>query len=267
MSLEAINISFRYGPRFALDDVSLTASPGSVTGLIGPNGSGKTTLIKILCGLFNPDSGDVRLLGKPLAKYTPYDRARHIAYVSQVWRPVFEFTVEQTVLLGRTPWRNRYGGFESDEDTAAADEGIRLMEIESLRYEPITRLSGGELQRVMIAAALAQKTEVLVLDEPTTHLDIAHQQNVLRTLRRIAEDRGLTVLASIHDLNLASIYCDSLGMMHCGKLVAQGTPADVLTPENIGEVFGLELEVEPDRYGDSPAVHYRSYRQHITHGA
>lgn len=267
MSLAAINISFRHGRRFALQDVSLKASPGSVTGLIGPNGSGKTTLIRILCGLLVPDSGEVRLNGKPMADYSPHDRSRHIAYVSQMWRPAFDFTVEQTVLLGRIPWRNRYGGFEGEEDVAAADRAIELMGIERFRHEPITRLSGGELQRVMIAAALAQQTEVLVLDEPTTHLDIAHQQNVLITLRQVAEQRGITVLASIHDLNLASIYCNSLILMSGGKTAAQGKPADVLTGERIRDVFGLELDVESGRYGGSPALHYRGYIPRSSHAA
>lgn len=267
MSLAATNISFRHSQRFALKEVSLTASPGEITGLIGPNGSGKTTLIKILCGLLSPDSGQVSLHGQPIGGYSPYDRARHIAYVSQSWRPAFDFTVEQAVLLGRIPWRNRYGGFERDDDLAAATEAIALMGIEHLREEPVTRLSGGELQRVMIASALAQQTEVLVLDEPTTHLDITHQQSVLKTLRQVMEDRGLTILASIHDLNLASIYCDSLALMSAGELATQGSPAQVLTASRIKEVFNLDLDVEPERYGSAPAVHYRSYRSLASHAA
>ena len=183
MSIQTTNITYRHGLRFALEEISLRIEEGQLTTLIGPNGSGKTTLIRMLSGLLRPQSGEIMLLGRPLHEWTPYDRARHITYVSQTWRPSFPFTVEQTVLMGRTPWRGTYGGFENDEDVQAADEAIELLALDPFRYEPITHLSGGELQRVMIATALAQETEIILLDEPTTHLDISWQQNILAPLR------------------------------------------------------------------------------------
>lgn len=266
MALDARDISFRHGPRFALEGVSLSLAEGRFTGLIGPNGSGKTTLIKILCGLIQPDSGAVLLDGRPLSEYPSYDRARRIAYVSQTWRPTFEFTVEQSVLLGRIPWQKRYGGFEEEADIEAADRALNLVGLERLRYEPVTNLSGGELQRVMIAAALAQEAGILILDEPTTHLDVAHQQRVLETVRLVMKERGLTVLASIHDLNLASMYSDEIAVLHSGRLTAQGSPATVLNEEMFAEVFGLDLEVSPERYGAAPAVQYRMGRGYAAHG-
>ncbi len=258
MSIQATNITFRHGPRFGLEGISVEAKPGMLTGLIGPNGSGKTTLIRILCGFLKPQSGEVRLLGRRLDSWSPHDRARHIAYVSQTWRPAFPFTVEQTVLMGRTPWRNGYGGFENEKDIELAEEAISLLSLDSLRHEPITHLSGGELQRVMAATALAQHTEVIILDEPTTHLDISWQQSLLEVLRKVVAERRLTLLASIHDLNLASIYSDRLIMLSGGKLVVQGRPDEVLTPERLEDVFNISLEVEPNRYGNAPGISYRS---------
>lgn len=257
MSIQAHDIGFSYGPRFALSVEHLAAADGEFLGIIGSNGSGKTTLMKLLAGMFTPARGRLLLDGMPLGSYPASRRARHLAYVPQSYRPVFEYTVEQTVLLGRMPHRSRYGGFERDEDLRASESAISLMELEPLRHEPVTRLSGGELQRVMIAKALAQETGNLMLDEPNSHLDIAHQQSVLATVRRMTRERGICVVASIHDLNLASICSDRIVAMAGGRAIAAGTPAQVLTRETLREVFGADLVVEPNAYGDAPAVRYR----------
>jgi iron complex transport system ATP-binding protein len=267
MVLTAHNIRFRHGQRFELAPVSLELQRGTLTGLIGPNGSGKTTLIRLLCGFLEPQEGVVRLLGRDLSSWSQVDRARHITYVSQTWRPAFPFTVEQAVLLGRTPWRSRYGGFESPDDLRAADDAIRVMDLRQLRQALITELSGGELQRVMIAAALAQMTDVIILDEPTTHLDISHQQRTLEAVLGIARDRSVAVLASIHDLNLASIYCDSLHMLSEGREIAAGAPEDVLTETKLRSVYGVELDVEPERYGSSPGIAFRPGTEHLAHAS
>jgi iron complex transport system ATP-binding protein len=257
MSLLANDIGFSYGPRFSLHVDSFSAEAGTIVGIIGGNGSGKTTLIKILAGLLPPATGSVRLDGEPIVSYSANRRARHLAYVPQSHRPAFEFTVEHAVLMGRMPYRASYGGFESDEDIVAADEAIEILELEALRHEPITSLSGGELQRVMIARALAQGTGTLLLDEPNSHLDIAHQQKVLQIIRRACRNRGIAVAASIHDLNLASIFCDTIVAMSGGRVVGQGTPAEVLTPTLLERAFGADLDVMPGVYGDAPAIRYR----------
>ena len=236
---------------------------GAFTGLIGPNGSGKTTLIKILCGMLSPEVGSVELHGKLLNTYSAIDRAHHIAYVSQTWRPAFEFTVEQTVLIGRIPWQHSYGGFESDEDVLAANEAIKLMNLEQFRHRPVTQLSGGELQRVMIATALAQNTEILLLDEPTTHLDVSHQQQVLEILHDVKQERNLTLLVSIHDLNLASMYSDNIAVLSNGTMIAHGEPQTILTETMFREIFGLELKVTPEQYGTAPAIQYRGRRGYV----
>lgn len=266
MSLRANDIGFTYGPRFTLRVDSFTAEAGRFVGIIGGNGSGKTTLIKILTGMLPHTSGTVLLDGQPIESYSANRRARHLAYVPQSHRPAFEFTVEQTVLLGRTPYRGAFGGFESEEDIESADEAIDLMELESLRHEPITSLSGGELQRVMIARALAQRTGTLLLDEPNSHLDIAHQQRVLDIIRRECRARMMAVVASIHDLNLASIFCDTIVVMSNGNLLGEGAPADVLRPDLLRAAFGTDLEVLPNVYGESPAIRYRHQPEEVTHG-
>jgi iron complex transport system ATP-binding protein len=257
MALRAFDISFSYGTRFRLDGASIQVEDGQFVGVIGANGSGKTTLLKIISGLLPHQGGSVMLDEKPLESYSHSQRARHLAYVPQSYEPVFEFTVEQSILLGRMPYRGSYGGFESAGDIAAADEAIALLELEPFRHASITELSGGEMQRVMIARAIAQGARTIILDEPNSHLDIAHQQGVLRTLRRRMRERSLAIIASIHDLNLASIFCDSLMAMADGRTLAQGHPGQVLTEENLHQIFAADLVVESGAYGDSPAVHYR----------
>ena len=257
MSLSAHDISFNYLPRFSLRVDAIAAEHGELVGIIGPNGSGKTTLMKILAGLLPASEGRVVLDGKPLGSYSSTARARHLTYVPQSHRPAFEFTVEQTVLLGRLPYRGGYGGFEREEDFRSADEALELMELGELRHEPITSLSGGELQRVMIAKALAQNAGTLLLDEPNSHLDIAHQQSVLGTIHGQTRRQGLCVMASVHDLNLASIFCDRIVAMASGRVVAQGTPEEVLRSDLLRETFGADLVVEPNVYGRSPAIRYR----------
>jgi iron complex transport system ATP-binding protein len=155
------------------------------------------------------------------------------------------------------PYRASYGGFDSDEDLAAADEAIGMLELEPLRHEPITRLSGGELQRVMIAKAVAQGTGTVVLDEPNTHLDISHQQAVLEILRQRAISHSVGIIASIHDLNLAAMFCDSIVVVAAGRTLCQGPPRDVLNAELLQRTFGVELQVEPAVYGDAPGIRYR----------
>ncbi len=265
MALTAENITFSYGPRFRIDNVSLKGARGELTGLIGGNGSGKSTLLRIMSGLLAPQSGRVLLLGEPIISYSPNRRARRLAYVPQNYHPVFEFTVEQTVLLGRMPYQTASGGFEGEKDVAVADEVISLLDLEPLRHEPVTDLSGGELQRVLIAKALAQETEVVVLDEPNAHLDPAHQESVLSVIRNRVDERGICAVASIHDLNLASGFCDRLVLISGGRIVHSGTPAEVLTPEILHRAFGVELEVEPNVFGAAPAVRQRFRRREGRH--
>jgi iron complex transport system ATP-binding protein len=261
MGIEADRVRFSYGGRFAIDDVSLVAPPGELTGIIGANGSGKSTLLRILAGILPATSGSVLLDGRPLESYAPARRARHLAYVPQSHYPAFEFTVEQMVLLGRIPHRGMFGGFESAKDRDAAAEAIRLMDLGALADQPVTRISGGELQRTMLARALAQGASTLLLDEPTSHLDIAHQGDVLEVIRSRVASHAMAAVVSIHDLNLASIFSDRIIALSRGAIVHQGTPAEVLTVEVLREVFGLPLHVEPEVYGNAPAIRYHNRKE------
>ncbi|MBX7216720.1 MAG: ABC transporter ATP-binding protein [Candidatus Kapabacteria bacterium] len=257
MAISGSNITFRYGRRFGIQRATIAASNGQLVGLIGGNGSGKTTLLKLLCGILPPQEGSILLDGQPLQSYTPTERARRIAWVPQSYAPAFGYTVEQLVMLGRLPHRSLAIGFESQADIAATEEAIALMDLQSLRHEPITQLSGGELQRALVAKSLAQGCGTLLLDEPNAHLDIARQVSVMTTLRQRATANGLCVVASIHDLNLASTFCDSLAIMSDGRVLMQGTPQEVLRPEPLSEAFGVQVQVQPNAYGERPAVQYR----------
>lgn len=257
MDIQTEHIAFGYHrSAFAISDLSLKAAGGALTGIIGANGSGKTTLLKLMAGLMKPDSGRVLLDGLPLHALGELERARRVAFLPQSYRPAFEFTVEQTVLMGRIPYRGLYGAFEREEDLAAAGSAMQAMDVAAYANTPVTQLSGGEVQRVMIARALAQDTAVLLLDEPQSHLDIAHQYSVLRTLRDYTRNRGLTVVASLHDLNLASLFCDYLAVMAGGRLLCTGAPAQVLTQPVLAQAFGISLEIHPDAYHGNPAVRY-----------
>jgi len=257
MLLRGDNIRFQYGPRFSLNMASFTLGAREFVGIIGANGSGKTTALRILAGLLSPAEGTVWLDGQPIGQMAPSQRGRRLAYVPQFHRPVFEFTVEQSVLLGRIPHRHGLASMERPSDLEAARRAIDVMELQELRREPITHLSGGELQRTVLARALAQETSVLLLDEPNTHLDFGHQLHILDRLRHVSRQRDAGVVATIHDLNLAAILCDRIVLMIEGDVAGEGTPAEILRTDLLAGAFGADLEIERDAFGDAPAVRYR----------
>jgi iron complex transport system ATP-binding protein len=248
------NVSFSYiSGTPTLQNVSLEVKRGEFLTLVGPNGSGKSTLLKLLDRIYLPDAGSIRLEGKALSGYARPDLARKIAYVPQDRDTAFPFTVEEIVLMGRAP---HAGGamFESPHDRDIARHMMELTDIAHLASHPITNLSGGERQRAFIARALAQQPLVLLLDEPTAHLDIAHQVEIFRLLRSLSIDSGLTVVSVSHDLNLAAMYSDRIAMLLCGALTAIGTPPAVLTVDRIREVFRAEVVVDRHPVADTPRV-------------
>jgi iron complex transport system ATP-binding protein len=248
------NISFGYNPAVpVVRDVSLTVHPGEFLSLVGPNGSGKTTLLRLLDRIFIPHRGTILLGDQPLAKFSRSAIARRIAFVPQENTIQFHFTVAEIVLMGRAP----HGGgmaFENAHDRAVAREMMQLTDIDSLSNQPITNLSGGERQRVFIARALAQQPEIILLDEPNAHLDIAHQVDMFRIIKRLNIESGLTVLSVSHDLNLAASYSDRIAMMVGGTLAAVGTPAEVLTGELIRSVFRTPVIVDTHPVHHAPRV-------------
>ena len=236
-------LSLRYGTTAVLQDIDLHIGPGERLCLVGPNGAGKSSLLRCLTGVAEPSEGSVRLDQVPLAEIERSAIARTISVVpSQVDLP-FSMPVEDVVLLGRIPHENPFTG-QSDEDRAAADAAIGRVGIEKLRGRDVRQLSMGERQLVLVAMAVAQGGRLIVLDEPTVHLDLRHQVDVLSLLERLAED-GLTVLAVLHDLPLAAHFFPRLALLDEGRLVADGTPAEVLSPERIRDVYEVDPRFVP----------------------
>lgn len=238
--IEAKTLSFTYGGASApaLCGLSFCAKAGRVTGVLGPNGSGKSTLFSLLCGLKKPDAGEALLFGKNLSALSVRQRAKTLAFVPQRSGMEFDFTVLDVVLMGRQPYRRRFSS-DPAEDGDIARWAMEQTGVLGFSGRPVTGLSGGEWQRVLIARALAQKTPALLLDEPVTGLDVRHQLSVLEIARRMAKDEGKTVLCVLHDLNLAAHYCDELLLLKNGKKVAFGTPKEVLS--RAAEVYETPL--------------------------
>jgi iron complex transport system ATP-binding protein len=227
---------------FTLDHVSITVERGSLTGLLGPNGCGKTTLLNLLSGVLQPEHGHVSLNGAPLAGRTRRDIARHLAVVPQETHPAFDYTVMEMVLMGRHP---HLGAFELEgpRDLALARDALAATGTEHLAGRAYMTLSGGEKQRVVIASALTQSPEVLLLDEPTASLDLGYQLEVAALLRRLNLERGVTMVLATHDLNLAASLCDRIILMRDGRVVAQGPTRDVLTAASIRRIYDVEADV------------------------
>jgi len=241
--LEASRVSWSVDGRLILDGVDCTAPPGAVSGLLGPNGSGKSTLLRVLAGVTAPSAvratvrfGDVDLLGLPRRR-----RARILALVEQDATTDLPLTVLDAVLLGRIPHRSLLAG-DSDADRAAALAALSRVGMVEFAEREVATLSGGERQRVHMARALAQEPALILLDEPTNHLDIAAQLDAMRVLRELA-DEGVTVLAALHDLNLAAQTCDHVVVLSAGRVVAAGAVRDVLVPDVLDPVYGVRCEV------------------------
>lgn len=237
MRIEARHVTAGYGPHDILHDISLKLLPGEFVVLIGPNGSGKSTLLRVLSGVLAPRRGEVILDGQPIARMRAREITRKIAFVPQTEPTLFEFTVREVVLMGRHA-HLRGLTRETQEDYAAAMRAMAATDTLHLADRPITALSGGEHHRVLIARALAQCAPILLLDEPTAHLDLTHQADVLAIARRLADREGVSVLAALHDLNLASEYCDRMLLLSAGRVAAEGAPEEVLKAETLAEVYG-----------------------------
>lgn len=243
--LEAVAVGVRYGARVALERVDARVAPGEMLGIIGPNGSGKSTLIRVLAGVRRPDTGAVRLDGGDLHVLPRRARARRIALVPQETRLSFPIRVRDLVLLGRAPHTGRFG-LEGADDLRVAHEAMARAEVLELAERPVDELSGGERQRVVLARALAQDAGILLLDEPTSFLDLKHAVVLLDLVRELCGGRGLAVAVVLHDLNLAAMYCDRLVLLDRGRVHAAGTPDEVLTYGDLCAVYGTELYVAPN---------------------
>ncbi|MCB8983394.1 MAG: heme ABC transporter ATP-binding protein [Ardenticatenaceae bacterium] len=236
------NLSAAYGVRRVLEDVSLTVAAGEVLAVIGPNGAGKSTLVRTVSGVLPLQSGQVSVGERPLHSLSINERARCLAVVPQARQLPGSFTVRETILLGRTPYLG-WLGKSSRQDQEQVDWALERTCLVELAERKVGELSGGEQQRVLLARALVQAAPVLLLDEPTTHLDLQHQSSLLNLLRSLAAEQNLAVLIVLHDLNLASLYADRVALLVNGRIQAIGVPREVLTSANLTAVFHIPIEV------------------------
>jgi iron complex transport system ATP-binding protein len=253
VALQTQNVDFSYYNGLVLRDVSLELRRGELVALLGPNGSGKTTLLKVLSGLLRPRRGRVLLDGQDVQRLGRRQIARRVAMVPQELEMPFGFTAYEMVMLGRTPHVRPLAG-ASAHDRQVVTEQMRLTGTADLAGRPFNELSGGERQRVVVAMALAQQPQVLLLDEPVVHLDISHQLEILELIKSLNRTRDLTVLATMHDLNLAALYFDRLMLLERGQVVADGTPERVLVEERIRQVFGATVQVQEHPTRRTPHV-------------
>ncbi|WP_225317651.1 MULTISPECIES: heme ABC transporter ATP-binding protein [Haloferax] len=239
--MELDDVSVSLGGQTVLDGISADIGDGTFVGLIGPNGAGKTTLLRILNGSLSPNSGRVHVAGEDIHALSSKAASRLVATVPQTTAVTFDFPVREVVRMGRTPHRGRFDGW-SEDDEAAVEAAMRRTSVAALAERPVTEISGGERQRVLIARALAQQTPTLLLDEPTASLDINHQVRTLELVDDLVGE-GTTAVAAIHDLNLAAHYCDALILLANGRILSAGDPATVLSESNLREAFDAEAVV------------------------
>ena len=239
IELEMQNVSLGYNHQPILKNLNLKASPGELVGLIGPNGCGKSTLIKAFSHIINPISGTILIGGKLISEISRRELARLVSVVPQIPLLPSTFTALEIVLMGRNP---HLGLFQSEgpKDWNLALEAMAKTGTQSLANRHVNELSGGEIQCLLIARALVQETEAILLDEPTANLDIGHQVEILNLMKDLCGTHNLTVLAALHDLNLAAQYCNRLILIHAGYIHTEGTPAKVITDANIAQVYGTE---------------------------
>jgi len=250
--LKIQNLSASYHGRQVLQDVSFEVKNGEVLALIGPNGAGKSTIIRAASGVI-PSTGSVRTNGDDFHALDPMRRAGYVAVVPQAISLPPAFTVWETVLMGRTPYLGFLGNASSHDEDLARDALTRVHAL-SLSGRRVGELSGGEAQRILLARALCQSTPILLLDEPTAHLDLQYQVSLLELIRDLAHKENLAVLIALHDLNLAARYADRVALLVGGRLNAIGAPRDVLTPETISNAYCLPVNVVEHPFMDAPLV-------------
>ena len=251
--IEARSVSFRYHQHWILQDVSFQIEKGAFVGVIGPNGSGKTTLLKLLCRTFSPQRGEILYDRVPLKKMLRRDMAKRIAVVAQENHLLFPFTGLEIVLMGRSPHLG-HRMFENEKDLQIARKAMEWTETLSFADRPIDELSGGERKRIFIAKALAQEPDVILLDEPTSNLDIHHQIDFLDLILMLHRDRGLTLIMASHDMNIASEFCDRLLLLQNGKIFKDGAPSEVITRETIERVYGCDVWIDQHPVSGTPRI-------------
>jgi len=251
--LQLKNVSFAYGIEPVLKYLSLNVEPGEFIGVLGPNGSGKSTLLKLMGGILRNDSGKVLFKSKDLHDYKRKILAQSVAWVPHEPPMAFPFQVSEIVLMGRHPYLSPLT-FEGQKDYEIAGRAMETTETTHLSTRPFNEISGGEKQRVVLASAIAQEPEVLLLDEPTTALDIKYQLEILNILKRLNRDHGMTLVLAMHDLQMASKYCHRLILINKGQIVKDGTPDQVLQKEILESVYDVRIKLFRDEEDGSVMI-------------
>lgn len=247
------NLSYTFGTQSVLKNLSFSVSQSDVFIIIGPNGAGKTTLIKLMVGILKIQTGQIEILQTPIGDYSQKKLARASAYVAQGLPVGFPFTVEETVLLGRAP-HQKVLGLASQNDLDIAQQAMQFTEVAHLARRKLDQLSGGEQQRVLIARALCQQPQVILLDEPTASLDLSHQIRIMDLMEKLKIERGVTVVMVSHDVNLAAMYGDQLLLLKAGEIVCMGPPDAVLNFKTLEETYDCKLLVDKSPLGNLPRV-------------
>lgn len=255
IALSTRDLCFSYGKTETLKNINVSLQTGKFYGIVGPNGCGKTTFLDLLTGNKNPSSGTITLFGVPLTDYSKRDLALQLALVPQEYDTGFGFSVEEVVLMGRHPHISRFSS-PSEVDWEHVDEAMEAIGIADLRDRYTTTLSGGQKQRAIVARALAQATPLLLFDEATSSLDIKYTLQIFNLARQLVEKQNRTIIAVMHNLNLAAAYCDEVLIMDAGQIVGSGAIAETLTPEIIKEVFGVESNLVWDEYNQSQQINF-----------
>lgn len=253
IALDLQDNSLSYGGNRVVDSVSFSAETGEFFMILGPNGAGKSSLLKLIAGIEEPQSGQIDILGRPKTKYSARDLAKVVALVAQQAPVDFPFSVAETVLMGRSPHLGLLG-IEGERDYELAAEAMRFTGVGQFSGRRLDQLSGGERQRVMIARAICQEPKIILLDEPTTALDPAHQLKIMDLMERFRKEKKTTVIMVSHDLNLAALYSDRLLLMKNGRVVVIGTPAEVFVPEYIEKSYECDLLIDVNPVGKVPRV-------------
>lgn len=247
------NLHWHYGNQKILDNINIDFYGNSIYGIIGPNGSGKTTLLKNITRSLMPKDKSIYISDKDITSFSNKELAKVISYVPQNTNLEFEFSVMDIVLMGRTPYLKRLRS-ESSDDIKIAENSMKITNTWNLKDKNTGNISGGERQRAIIARALAQQSKIMLLDEPVSQLDIHHQVEILKILKRLKTEKKVTVIMSLHDLNLASQYCDKLILMDEGKIVKEGIPKEIIKKENIKKVYGIKVNVIENPINKNPLV-------------
>ena len=252
-AIEIQALSHLFGTQPVLDDVSFSIGAGEFFIIIGPNGAGKTTLMRSMVGLLSPREGGIKILGKPLADYRKKELAQLVAYVPQAVPLEFPFSVADVILMGRAPYHSALG-IERKDDFEIANQSMQFTEVDHLASRRLDQLSGGELQRVMVARAICQEPEILLLDEPTASLDLAHQVRIMDLMENLKAERGITVVMVSHDINLAGMYGDQLLLLKDGRVVQQGEAADVLKTDTLQNAYQCSVLIDEGPINHLPRV-------------